>query len=269
MKKGVLILLLSGLIINLSALEWPVRDPRVLDGFGGVEHGVLSPYIRIAGADSRVTAIADGTVVFVQTQTQLLPYVILEHSNSLRSLYRNLEPVVAVGDTVAQGELLGYAETVDLQIIDNKSFSVVNPEFLLPLLPDQSAPYLAQAVLEQNGGKQDLQESTSCPEGRSRLMLTVFDRRGSVQLRPFELQVFLDGLLQREIRFDTLDFRDTEFMFKTARTPADLYADMPDRNTFIVENLLLLPGEHLLEIQFSDISGNRSSAEFILQVSRR
>lgn len=88
---------------------WPLPDPAVLRPFDDPEQPWLPGHRGVDLASSvgaAVTSAADGVVAFAG-QVAGRGVVSVDHADGIRTTYEPLAPVVAAGQRVARGEVLG------------------------------------------------------------------------------------------------------------------------------------------------------------------
>lgn len=137
--------------VTASFFVWPVNG-EIIERFS-VDELVFSATLgdwRVhtgidiaAGLGTQVCAMGDGVVEDVYTDELMGVTVVIDHGNSVRSVYRNLMESVAVevGDTVYAGDVIGgVGQTADNEILDPphlhleviKNGAQVDPCDLLP-----------------------------------------------------------------------------------------------------------------------------------------
>ncbi len=122
-----------------GTVDWPVEG-RLIYRFGRQQNPDGTVIIRQGigiGADelAEVRAVRGGTVVFAQPYVSYGPSVILSHGGGYYSLYLYLsEIVVAEGDTVAAGQLIGRVGGADTPEGPHIEFQIrINREAVDPL----------------------------------------------------------------------------------------------------------------------------------------
>jgi murein DD-endopeptidase MepM/ murein hydrolase activator NlpD len=108
----------EGKSMHKSFLRSPLEFSRISSGFSlGRFHPILQKMRAHKGVDyaaptgTRIKAPADGEVAFVGKKGGYGNVIILQHANGIRTLYGHLSRFVGGlhrGDSVAQGEIIGY-----------------------------------------------------------------------------------------------------------------------------------------------------------------
>lgn len=120
---------------------WPVQGP-ITQGFGVPELGVGSPHtgvdIGLYGRDGTpIAAASAGKVIFSGGDAccGFGYYVILQHAGGFTTLYGHLSRrAVSVGDTVAQGQTVGYAGSTGFSTGTHLHFEMhLNGDLVNPL----------------------------------------------------------------------------------------------------------------------------------------
>lgn len=91
---------------------WPVNG-TVISGFGAAANGERNDGINIATRlDTPIRAAASGTVSYADTLNGYGELVLIKHSNGYVTAYAHADRLlVARGDFVAKGQVIGYAGT--------------------------------------------------------------------------------------------------------------------------------------------------------------
>lgn len=90
-----------------SGFIYPVAEPRLVFNFG--EEGTFV-VLQAPGPGVEVVAVMSGRVANRPSYTANSGYVVMiEHGNGLITVYQNLtDPLVTIGDQVAQGDVIGH-----------------------------------------------------------------------------------------------------------------------------------------------------------------
>ena len=93
-----------------AAFAWPVNG-NVISGFGTAANGERNDGINIAAAmGTPIRASAGGTVSYADTLNGYGNLVLIKHSNGYVTAYAHADRIlVARGDFVAKGQVIGYA----------------------------------------------------------------------------------------------------------------------------------------------------------------
>jgi murein DD-endopeptidase MepM/ murein hydrolase activator NlpD len=102
--------------VPITRFIWPIQGP-ITQGFGVPELGVGAPHtgidIGLYGRDGApIAAAAGGTITFSGGDAccSYGYYVIVKHAGGFSTLYGHLSKrAVSIGDTVTQGQIIGYA----------------------------------------------------------------------------------------------------------------------------------------------------------------
>ena len=124
---------------------WPTDCHRLTDTFGPRVHPITGQYSSHSGIDiaasagDYIRACAAGTVVRANYQEAFGYNVIIDHGNGFKTLYGHMTRyTVSVGDTVYQGEVIGYVGSTGwatgphLHLSVYKNGELVNPVLYLP-----------------------------------------------------------------------------------------------------------------------------------------
>ena len=121
-------------------LRCPVDDARITDYFGGLRHhGGLD---LGAPEGTKITAAADGTVLFAGSAPDYGNYIILQHENGLQTLYGHCAELFCVqGDPVSCGACIALVGATGDATGPHLHFEVrIDGERRDPLLFTDSVP---------------------------------------------------------------------------------------------------------------------------------
>lgn len=126
--------------LKQSNFIWPVEG-SVVSRFGPKSNGLVNDGINIAAQQGEpIWAAADGEVVYAGNELKGYgKMVIVRHENGWMTAYAHAsDMLVAKGDSVAQGDLIGYVGTTGAVNEPQLHFGIrdgknpINPETLLP-----------------------------------------------------------------------------------------------------------------------------------------
>lgn len=253
--------------VNLSALSWPVNNPVITSSFSSMLRDGFRSALILHAENNEIYAIADGTVVYVYNCEKPeigQSYIIIEHSDGLRSIYRGITPKAKLGVFVSEGDLIAYGEYVSLEILDIESMEIVNPERLLPLIPDKEAPMVSSVLLRKGRQYVNPEEVEAVGAGKYHFLIAVNDPRDAYELFPYKIVMYFGGIKQTEYIFDTLLFKNSEYIFDSGNELDTVFLTIGGHVYVDLGEIRLLPGEQNFELYISDCSEN--TMEFSLSV---
>ncbi len=285
--------ILLGVLLSAQTVfsfEWPLNEPQVVSTFGSPEGRSYKKGIEIASAESEITPIEGGEVIFRGSEYALgmhdipLPLgnmVVLQHERGIRSVYGHLaatadqeEPfydiTTSFGRIGSTGIIRG--EFVFLQVIDSEVNRFINPMLSLPLLEDSTEPQLNAVSLQADGSSYQLSRNTEVVQGEYRLLVESFDVSSALnslhRMAPYSVKVYVNGEEQISLGFESLSVNDWSAVPTSLRSvsAARLYSD---QWTYNLGQLLLQPGVALIEVFVNDFAGNETARTYRLQVTAR
>lgn len=103
-------------VVGTGRFIWPTTSNVVTSGFGGRNTGISGASTNHKGIDIRagygapIYAADSGTVLISQKVSSYGNYITIGHGNGYTTLYGHMSRrLVSAGDTVSQGQLIGYA----------------------------------------------------------------------------------------------------------------------------------------------------------------
>ncbi len=103
-------------VVGTGRFIWPTTSNVVTSGFGGRNTGISGASTNHKGIDIRagygapIYAADSGTVLISQKVSSYGNYITIGHGNGYTTLYGHMSRrLVSAGDTVTQGQLIGYA----------------------------------------------------------------------------------------------------------------------------------------------------------------
>lgn len=256
-------------VSHLGAWEWPIADAGLIAYFGGNSgrHFIRGIDAVPLGDSDTVRAAADGELVFAQDERRftdlsqgLGSFVILEHEGELRSLYGHLEAGSlnpqredysrgdAIGAVGASGAALG--PRVRFEIFDRELSRQVNPLLILPPRPDERNPTIAEFTVAPTGG--------NAAEVRAEVYDTVIVGQSVRRIGVQSVRLFVNEEAVVEVRWDSIQVTDgvERLSGQGNRSPDRLYLDS---RVLDLGSVILAPGENVLRLEASDLSGNVSN----------
>ena len=206
--------------------QWPV-EPRILSVFaqGGMEG--FERGIRISSTSSEIKPIEEGELVFFCPEGSIasLPYplgsiVVLQHGNTLRSLYAHLEladsaeksrkTIFSKGDVLGKVGLSGATSMVGLSLFtyDLEARQFINPFLLLPPVKDTSRPVIRDTQLERKDRTILLPTTEPVPRGIWEVTAEIFDLSSAVPtfwpMGVYKVSFYVNGQERFTVTMDTL-----------------------------------------------------------------
>ena len=267
---------------SLAAWQWPLAEFRIDTGFAQPRNGVISTGIRLSAGEPQVRAAHPGELVFFGTESAatglshgLGNLAVIEHEDGLRSIYSNMGTIDRpLGPELAQGDVLGtvgvsgfaYGDQLGFHLADVELQRLVNPLLILPPLTDEVAPVVAGVFLVREGETIRLNRRGSVAPGVEYALLieaydTVVSPQGTRRIPPMEVSISVGEEEERQIRFETLQYRDGRFVLTSGHALNDLYAT---ETRLRIGTVRVESQPVRLAVRVEDFAGNRGSAEYIL-----
>jgi hypothetical protein len=261
------------------AMDWPVREGRLLSNFGSGDGGV--PLLGDAFAASGSVYPADvGELVFVHDPenpgvrfpSPLGSWLALDHGDHMVGLYGRYEdrrsapvPAMMEKDTVlASAGKSGWTEEGGLYFafFDRRERRWVNPSVLLPGREDTVPPVIRQVELRSAAGT----PFNPAQAGRlSQGLYTVFvdasdTGSGGEVLAPNRISCSINGAEAGVLSFETLASREGKRMvYRNGIIPA---RDVYDPRGFGLGEIRLARGQALMVIEARDMADNVRTVSF-------
>jgi hypothetical protein len=267
-----------------TAMDWPVREGRVIRNFGWNDEGkpVLGTSFR---AEGPVLAAGEGELLFSRgaKENSRLPsplgsWLALDHGDGLISIYsrggealenpipnrveRNT-PLVLAGSSGWSSE-----QGVYFTLFDRRERRWINPSMIITPFPDTRPPLVQSVVLRSSEGRQiNPAQTRSLSQGRYTVLAAVSDTmtEPGIPLAPYRIICSVNGAETGSLSFETLSARDGRLMvYRNGLIPAkQVYAPFPG---FEAGELSFTRGQATLEIIAQDIAGNSRSAVYRLVI---
>ncbi len=258
------------------AWQWPVPVPEITGTLGQDTGGYLLRGVEISGGAQPIYPVERGIVVAshsgrADVPTGLGSYVVVEHEQAFRSIYAHLDPdtLPRLGSTVdveTQIAVIGESGQVRgrklrLYIIDLRSGTYVNPMLLLPDLPDETRPTVANVYARSGESLYDLSETRLLPPGSYEITAEIYDRLSpdarSPRVVPYSVRTFVGGqegfsAVMDGIVVDPAGSR----IHPGGGAHSELYAAS---GSVRLGEVIVSSGETQFEVVVADIAGNERS----------
>ncbi len=273
----------------LSALEWPLDEPRPAATFGTPARGRLLSGLLLAADAGLVRSIGDGELVYHRdggSSTDVSPFpstlgsfAIVEHERGIAALYAGLAPGSVssyLNKTRAESILGGVGSSgwiegrgLFLALFDRPAARWVNPLLLLPALPDRTPPLIRSAALVREGKSYALGETKSLPQGEYLVALDLFDPLDASwsvgTSAPYYVRLVVDGAKVAELRYDVLLAREGRLvLFPEAAVDRASYL-LPDGRAALTR-LFFRRGRAVIEALVRDYAGNERKTSWSVLV---
>ncbi|MCX7787035.1 MAG: M23 family metallopeptidase [Spirochaetes bacterium] len=268
--------------------QWPT-EPRILSVFaqGGTEG--FERGIRISANNTEVKPIEEGELIFFCSEGSVasLPYplgsfVVLQHGNTLRSIYAHLDfgnLIQKTGKTKFQKNdglgktgLTGSTSIIGLSLFtyDLEAKQFVNPLLLLPPVKDTSRPIIRNAQLEKKDRMILLPTTEPVPKGIWEVTAEVFDLSAAVPtfwpMGIYKVSLYLNGQERFMVTMDTL--KEQGGVTRVFPSEGLAYDKLYSKDGFRMKlgTVNLNPGVLNLEIVARDFSGNERNQLYRFRV---
>lgn len=284
MKKINAALLTFLAAVQLASLEWPSSLMNATSVFGQKTDSTVQRGIVLSKTEE-VRAAGDGEVLFVMEESSNLSgfpgtlgnAVLVAHEDSLISVYGNLDDLLRVAESiqVESGAIIGAAKKNPgenegdcfFQVYDTDRKNLLNPQMLLPSIPDSKAPVIrnASAVSIANGQAYPLGTLKTLKQGKYRIIAEIFDtvNSGNAELGIFRASVLVNGAETASVPFELFKEKEGKLSVGTDIDGSVLYTDDARLN---LGEIRISRGRADITIVARDIAGNERSVQFGLTV---
>lgn len=276
--------LFTVMIISLGAVrgygfEWPLKKAEPVATFGENRHGDFLKGIELTGTEDEVEPVEDGEIIFRNSTGGNLPHrlnsglgnmVVLQHERGIRSVYGHLVAPVSRDMVFAKRGSslgsLGSSGVVDgnflyLQIIDTEVSRFVNPLLSLPSFRDTSEPVIRRVELDDGTEARMLSEGINIPRGRYSVRIETFDTSAGLPsfrpMAPYSVRLYVNGEERLGLSFESLGVEKGRAV-PAGRTDLTFESVYSDKWVLVPGEIILQPGEVLMELVVSDFSGNET-----------
>ena len=294
-SRGIIFsLVLLYFLPGLGALEfWPLKETELRRVFLQTSVNGVFPGVDLAGTSVDVVSPDKGEIVFNsdagKTRLQKLPsalgsFVMIAHEENLRSVVSQFVPSAFLSSrqTVQAGDRIGsaldpVAPRVRLFVFDHQLSTVVNPQMVLPSLPDSRAPIFFDANLVSEDGKQSfsLVRQNRATNGYWTMLLDVGDPQSSGTGREFlkgifSVEAFHNGTEFFNSAAESLKSEDGQLFFyeSSNQSPKKAREIRSADRIWNLGRIFITEGTNIIEIVISDYAGNESSRTFNLRGGR-
>lgn len=284
------LLFLSSALFGLE--NWPLAEPELRRVFTqSTETGLLAG-TDVAGTGTDVVSPDKGEILLIiepgKNRLQNIPsglggIVLLSHDQNLRSALTQFQPSVFLRSKkkVEAGERLGStldptAPRVRLLVFDQQLKTVVNPQMVLPSLPDQRSPLLFDATLtsEDKTTTFSLLRQNRASTGYWTLNVEAADPQAlgtrDILKGVFSVNGFHNGTEFFRLAVQALKLTNGKLVFEDTgelATGAAREIRTSERG-WTLGNLFITEGTNIIELVITDYAGNESSRTFNLRGGR-
>ncbi len=274
----------------LFSFEWPIQDPTIVSTFGSLQGKSYKKGVDISVSNNTVTPIEGGELILHadagsdgvhDIPSPMGNMVVLQHERGIRSVYGHLQNPVSedvpyydvsdvLGNVGSSGIVSG--EFLLLEIIDSEVDRFVNPLLSLPSLADTNKPQLNTVELRSEKRSLILEDNKIVPQGKYELLIDAYDVSSALEslqrMAPYSIKVYLNGEEQATMDFESITVSDWIAVPTTSLSVSaeELYAD---EWRYSMGNVLLQPGEAVIEVFVNDFAGNEAAQAYRLQVTSR
>lgn len=272
-------------LLPLWSFSWPQEEAESdsFYSYFGQARGNTIQSSMIFRDTSTVKSADQGQVVAVLTEhgddfgwfeSTLGNAVIISHSDSLLSVYANLEEdldeslfdakIVKSGETIGESGSSGWQEgqsCLEFGIIDTKSHSSINPRVLMPRIGKENELYIGEISLVDRNKKTFIL-------GKDRVLLSgnySIYRKRQKRAVPYRTAVSVNGAAVEVISYDTLKENDGRLCVQgNSFYPYEVL--YPDSERQLICQCVLTKGKNLITVTVTDILGKTSSVNYSLEV---
>ncbi|MDC7223976.1 MAG: hypothetical protein PQJ60_09560 [Spirochaetales bacterium] len=276
MKRPGLSIVVFFLSLTVYAIQWPVLESELLYGFGSPMEDGVSSGIGLKHSEESPSAVRpyhDGELIFMARDGYGLNegaegIVVLSHEDGFRSCYGRIEPErdLESRSYLEEDDSLGLApEELKFAIRDTKLDQWVNPFFMFSVGEDSVDPTVESVILEKEGRRYSLADSSRLAAGSYRLLIKVYDQmeRGGPPFLPYSVKIRYLGVVHFSLSLDSLVGRDGKSCFDSGEL---IEADglFTDEGYLNGGQIIINQGKGLLEVELTDYRGNRTIRSFPL-----
>ncbi|MDR1239412.1 MAG: M23 family metallopeptidase [Treponema sp.] len=269
-----------------TAMDWPVRDARLIRNFGWNDQGRPALGSSFVG-EGPILAAEKGELLFSRgggSMASRLPsplgsWLALDHGDGLISIYSRFLDAgetraakqVDRNEPLARMGISGWASRggVYFSLFDRRERRWINPSMIITPFPDSRQPLFQFVLLRNSEGQQiNPAQVRTLRQGRYTVLAAVSDAMtspGDPPLAPHRIVCSVNGSEIGALSFETLSSRDGRLMaYRNGLVPAkQVYAPFPG---FEIGELAFTRGQATLEIVAQDVTGNSRSAVYRLLI---
>ncbi|GHV85741.1 hypothetical protein AGMMS50230_13490 [Spirochaetia bacterium] len=265
------------------AMDWPVREGRLIANFGSNDAGI--PLLGNSFAAAGPVYAADvGKLIFVrdpehpssQLPSPLGSWLAVDHGDNMVGIYSRYEenhsaqiPTMVEKSTVlASAGSSGWAKQSGLYfaIFDRRERRWVNPQVLIAGIEDTTPPVIRQVELRSTGGTPyNPAVIQRIPQGLYSVFVDASDIiSGGESLTPNRISCSINGAEAGTLSFETLVSRQGKRM--VYRNGIKDAAGVYDPRGFGLGEIRLNRGQAAMVIEASDMAGNSRSVTYRLTI---
>ena len=278
-KKPAAFVICLSLSFLVFAMDWPLREGRLVANFGGNDGGV--PLVGNAfAASGPVYPVELGKLIFVHEPehpavrfpSPLGSWMAVDHGENMVGIYgrfgdRRGEAVPAMVErntVLANAGKTGWTKEDGLffAFFDRKERRWINPGLLLAGREDTVPPVIRQVELRSAGGTpHNPARIDRLPQGLYTIFVDASDTiAGETNLAPNRLSCSINGAEAGSLGFETVVAREGRRMvYRQGLVPAGGAYDGPG---FGLGEIRLSRGQVTMEVEARDMAGNSRSVSY-------
>lgn len=277
MKKTFFLLTYFFIFTNLFCFEWPISEvtENSFNSYFGQLRGDKISTSLVFNSPSEVKNSEDGRILMILTNfddddsdffpSTLGNAILISHNDELISVYGNLDKnSITINEKtetfIEKGTILGKTgnsgwqtdqSNLEFQIIDTKNSSAINPKILMSRLENENKYILSDiSLVNKNGENFSINTKKTFPSGLYR----VYQKKNEI-LTPSKTSISFNGVIADVISYDTINQENGKIYVKGSKKKyisEDIY---PQRNRFLLGEILLTPGKITLGVNATDSLG--------------
>lgn len=288
MKKTFSLLIYFFLFANLFCFEWPVSEvtENSFNSYFGQLRGDKISTSLVFNSPSEVKSSDNGRILMIFTNSDdddsdffpstLGNAIIISHNDELLSVYGNLEKKsITINEKsetfIKKGTILGKTgnsgwqteqSNLEFQIIDTKNSSAINPKILMTRLENENKYYLSDiSLVNKNGENFSLNTKKTFSSG----LYKIYQKKNEI-LTPSKTSIIYNGVIADVISYDTINQENGKNYVKGSKKKyitEDIY---PQKNKFLLGEILLTPGKITLGLSVTDSLGENKFLTYNITV---
>lgn len=265
------------------AYEWPqdASIPEPFHSFFGQSRCYTFSSSLIFSEPQTVTSVDSGRLLVKINSTPsdmgwfespLGNAVIITHEEQMLTVYANLEEVwlpenttlIERGDKIGVSGASGWQQgksCLELQILDTKNQTAINPLILMPRLESQSKVTLTHfSAMNKQGELFDLSQRKSLPNG-----IYTFYANSATKTMPYKTTVSINGAENETITYDVLRQINNRLCV-TGKKTYSFNTIYPDGSHLLLAEVILTKGRNTVTVTASNILGEETTSSFTLDI---
>ncbi|MDR2468745.1 MAG: M23 family metallopeptidase [Spirochaetaceae bacterium] len=279
-RRRIMLMVLCGLSLLLTGMDWPSSEGRLAGNFGMNING--TPLLgELFSAEGDVYSADPGEVLFYapagDTGNFVSPlgnWMAIDHGDSVISVYARLGTIspspparLDKGITLGEAGRSGWVERDGFYFtfFDRRERQWVNPAKILNSLPDTIPPVIHSIKLKNTSGQIfDLAQTRNLRQGRYTLLVHATDRSefAETAIAPFRIFCLLNGVEAGRIELETLSARDGVLLtYRNGLVPVrDIYVNAPAIE--VAGDVSFTRGQASIEVNAQDFTGNTRNVSY-------